>query len=584
MLRSDESPGYWTNGKAIAVFQIMSKGYGHDHRDKFGITFFGAGRLLYPDWNHEQYENPAVGWTRNTIAHNTLMVDEEDARNAPVTDVRSDFSPDSKMVAVSAEGVFEGVRQGRTLVLTKRYLLDVVSARSARPRIFDWLLHGIGTLESTGEGDFVEAAPLGPRYARLKQESSGSTDGAWGRRLAAAEGGVRLLMAAEPGTQVVTGVGHDGNAMLVARRDRVRETAFVALHEPFRTGEALTVRKVSVVGQKEGELIVRVEGNGWTAEHAVPVVAAPAQTAAPSADIELSAGDVRLFPRDRRQLELVVVNRSGRPVTGTIVFDLPNGFVLEPSTAPVGPVPPGGQVKVEALLSATSPPPGRSTLSARFRTAEGRPALAEAGIAVWVGPTLHSDYRTSATALYRVEAPALRIGLDMRHGMVRHLTDEEGRDRLGGRPLFTFTGDGKPLLSEQTAKSFTWPTETPASLLAEVENAARYRLLFSGDRLTVALDPDWTRAEKVAFTIPGAWASAATPRWADVDEESGRVAGAELAFPDGEWSLCFELTPPQNAVFDGAGMRFEIGSLSGDTWSAGFCRARSLARWRSDGR
>jgi len=38
MLRSDESPSYWTSGKAIAVFQIMSKGYGHDHRDKFSIS------------------------------------------------------------------------------------------------------------------------------------------------------------------------------------------------------------------------------------------------------------------------------------------------------------------------------------------------------------------------------------------------------------------------------------------------------------------------------------------------------------------------------------------------------------------
>src|SRR6185369_804149 len=44
MLRSDESPNYWTSGKAIAVFQIMSQGYGHDHRDKFSISLHGANR------------------------------------------------------------------------------------------------------------------------------------------------------------------------------------------------------------------------------------------------------------------------------------------------------------------------------------------------------------------------------------------------------------------------------------------------------------------------------------------------------------------------------------------------------------
>jgi ribosomal protein uS13 len=56
---------------------------------------------------------------------------------------------------------------------------------------------------------------------------------------------------------------------------------------------------------------------------------------------------------------------------------------------------------------------------------EGSATFAEAPVTLWIGPTLRSDYRTSATPLYRVEAPALRIGLDMRHGMVRHLTDEE---------------------------------------------------------------------------------------------------------------------------------------------------------------
>jgi len=59
MLRSDESQSYWTSGKAIAVFQIMSQGYGHDHRDKFSISLHGAGRVIYPDYNALQYENPS---------------------------------------------------------------------------------------------------------------------------------------------------------------------------------------------------------------------------------------------------------------------------------------------------------------------------------------------------------------------------------------------------------------------------------------------------------------------------------------------------------------------------------------------
>ena len=87
ILRAEESPAYWTSDAPV-VFQIMTKGYGHDHHDKFSITFHGAGRLLYPDYDAIQYENANIGWTRNTIAHNTLMVDEGDTRSAPPSDVR----------------------------------------------------------------------------------------------------------------------------------------------------------------------------------------------------------------------------------------------------------------------------------------------------------------------------------------------------------------------------------------------------------------------------------------------------------------------------------------------------------------
>lgn len=111
MLRSDESPAYWTSGEALAVFQIMSQGYGHDHRDKFSLTLHGAGRLFYPDYNAIQYENMAIGWTRNSVSHNTLMVDEQDTRDAVPTGLRHDFNPDVKFLATAAGGVFERDRK-----------------------------------------------------------------------------------------------------------------------------------------------------------------------------------------------------------------------------------------------------------------------------------------------------------------------------------------------------------------------------------------------------------------------------------------------------------------------------------------
>jgi hypothetical protein len=154
MLRSDESPNFWTSGKAIAVFQIMSKGYGHDHRDKFSISLHGAGRLFYPNYNALQYENPSVGWTRNSVSHNTLIVDEGETRNAELTALRHEFSPEVKFLVSSADGVFEGVDQTR---VTKEYLLDVVHATS-RCRILTTTFC-IASAESSRKSEM----PLSPR-------------------------------------------------------------------------------------------------------------------------------------------------------------------------------------------------------------------------------------------------------------------------------------------------------------------------------------------------------------------------------------------------------------------------------------
>ena len=99
--------------------------------------------------------------------------------------------------------------------------------------------------------------------------------------------------------------------------------------------------------------------------------------------------------------------------------------------------------------------------------------------------------------------------------------------------------------------------------------------------MVVDMDRDWTRAERVTFTVPGIWVAIGIPRWTGIEEQQGKVAAAELAFPDGSWSLCFEFTPPQKVEFDGAGMRFEIAALAGEVWRTGFCRPGSVKGGRA---
>jgi hypothetical protein len=297
MLRSDESPGYWTNSKAIAVFQVLSQGYGHDHRDKFSITLHGANRLLYPDYNAIQYENLATGWTRCSPSHNTLIVDEQEARDAAPTGIRHEFSPEVKFLATSAAGTFEGVEQTRVLMLTREYLLELFHARGKVPHTYDYVLHGFGRVRPAQPELFRPSEALRRRYWLVEKQQAMSADGPWaldflwqeepgsrkgrygdawyGQRAA-----VRVSMAGEAKTLVSHGVWgeqlarlvaeHQAGAVLdrlstlIARRAGVRETVFVAAHEPYRGGEQPQVTHVTRLGQTADAIVVRVDATEFT--------------------------------------------------------------------------------------------------------------------------------------------------------------------------------------------------------------------------------------------------------------------------------------------------------------------------------
>jgi hypothetical protein len=297
MLRSDESPDYWTSGRAIAVFHIMSQGYGHDHRDKFAITMHAAGRLLYPDYNAIQYESSAVGWTRHTCSHNTLVVDEQDTTNRQPTGIRHDFTPEAKYLATSASGVFDGVDQTRSLLLTREYLLDVFHATSQVPHTYDYLLHGFGHSRPQS-GNYRPAPHAMSRYWVIENKRAQRTDKSWSldfvyQEAAASRGGnygppwyehtahVRVSMPGEPDTLVVHGNWGEPYARLVeekskgerkldrlsalmVRRENRAETVFIATHEPYADRQKPRIRAVSKLAITDEAVLVQVDAEDFT--------------------------------------------------------------------------------------------------------------------------------------------------------------------------------------------------------------------------------------------------------------------------------------------------------------------------------
>lgn len=281
MLRSDETPGYFRNPRALAAFLLGSRGYGHDHRDKLALIFHGANRLLYPDYNAIQYENAELGWTRSTPSHSTVMVDEREAGDAAITGLASDFSQEVKFVSFATEAVYEGVSESRSLFLTSGYLLDLFRLSSAVPHTYDYLLHAFGEARPAAPEALVPSDELTRRYWLVEGQRTVTTAGPFTVdfvQQGAPETAVRVRLAATPRT--TAGIGRWGDELarrvresghgrldaigtLIARRT-ARETVFAVTHEPYAAGEAPRVAAVTRLAEADGAVLVRVDGAGFT--------------------------------------------------------------------------------------------------------------------------------------------------------------------------------------------------------------------------------------------------------------------------------------------------------------------------------
>ena len=206
ILRGD----YGKTDQAV-VLKATSHGFGHGHFDRLNWLYYDNGNEIVSDYgsarflNIEQKEGGRylpenTTWAKQTIAHNTLVVDETShfEANAEVADRYYpevlQFRRDRPIVLVRArtENPYQDVRMERLLALVEniaeeRYLVvDIFSVESNTEHQFDLPVHFEGQYIATNkQPTSVEAEtlrPLGERngfqhlWLRSKQElASGET-------------------------------------------------------------------------------------------------------------------------------------------------------------------------------------------------------------------------------------------------------------------------------------------------------------------------------------------------------------------------------------------------------------------------
>jgi len=255
-------------------------GSGHDHPDRLHFDLYGLGEILCPDPGSWGYDNPDhVTWARQTIAHNTLCVDEvsqEPQKQSTATfagekgdqrvyGVLRQFEQGGRLKAVRAtcDTIYDGVHVDRTLCLVGSYLVDVMRVTADAEHTFDLPLHGPGSVSTQAVLGAVEERPfeaLG--YRHLTAVRRGPVPGGLFRADFTRDGRHLLLLQVAPeGAEVILAEdparGNDPRTSCCISRRRGKATTYVTVLQPYRSEP--TVQLLSVEG--EGDLTVKVTTN-----------------------------------------------------------------------------------------------------------------------------------------------------------------------------------------------------------------------------------------------------------------------------------------------------------------------------------
>lgn len=177
---------------AAVVMKATSQGLGHGHFDRLGFLYYDNGDEIIADYGASRFLNvePKFGghylpenktWAKQTIAHNTLVVDQAShfdgkwrkGEEHQPTILAFEPTPGASFVAAKSEGAYDDASLTRAIAMVDRpdggtYIIDVLQGASDAPRTFDMPVHFKGQLIETS---------LPFKHATSKLEPLGTSSG-----------------------------------------------------------------------------------------------------------------------------------------------------------------------------------------------------------------------------------------------------------------------------------------------------------------------------------------------------------------------------------------------------------------------
>ncbi len=242
-------------------------GAGHGHPDKLNLILFADGDELAGEPQVFRYENSRYrDWTRPTIAHWTMSVDEQSQAPTKGRLIAFHDAGEIKVMRGVSGKAYAGVALDRTVIQMPGYIVDVYRAWGPAKHTFDYPLCFRGSLDALKGVDPASLKPMGSPTKRgykhimitPPEKIEGNWSGTWFRPAAEANpkskspdeqrkhpaNEVKAIVLGGTGTTVHTGVVPGGRHQVVLRR-RGKEAIFTAVIDPYRTSDA--VKSVSAM-------------------------------------------------------------------------------------------------------------------------------------------------------------------------------------------------------------------------------------------------------------------------------------------------------------------------------------------------
>ena len=292
-----------TDGDQALVFKPAAQGMGHGHFDKLTWQFYDRGEEIVTDYgaarflnveakNGGRYLEENETWAKQTVAHNTVVVDETSHfdNNLKVANQNHPellfFHADDqvKISAAEIDSAYPGINLTRTLALVnspesgKTFAIDVFDVASSKKHQLDLPVHYNGQLVDTsfklqGFTDSLKALGTDNGYQHLWLKARGKPEsglaqvtwlndnGRFYTQSSLMDGDTELLFtelgANDPNFNLRSEKG------FIARRDDVKAHTFVSVLEPhgqYNPSKEFTLEAESQVSalshQRTGDLEV----------------------------------------------------------------------------------------------------------------------------------------------------------------------------------------------------------------------------------------------------------------------------------------------------------------------------------------